>query len=77
EVAAATGAAAGGHPAAGVGWLAGQVGVRTGLALTAGDVVITGGLTAAHPLAVGSVVAAAFSTPDGAPDVHVEVTRAG
>ncbi len=77
EVATSTGAAASGHPAAGVGWLAGQVGPRTGLALAAGDVVITGGLTAAHVLAPGSVVAAEFSAPRGGPDVRVEVTRAG
>ena len=77
EVAAATGAAASGHPAAGVGWLAEQVGPRTGRTLAAGDVVITGGLTAAYPLAVGSVVAAEFSVPGRGPDVRVEVTRPG
>ena len=59
-VASSTGAAAGGHPAAGVGWLAGQLGSR-GLALEPGDLVITGGLTAAHPLDVGARIGATFS----------------
>jgi 2-keto-4-pentenoate hydratase len=47
-VASSTGAAASGHPAAGVAWLAEQLGAR-GLALEPGQLVITGGLTAAHP----------------------------
>jgi len=57
EVATATGAAAGGHPALGVAWLAEQLAAR-GLALEPGDLVLTGGLTAAHPLAPGSTVTA-------------------
>jgi 2-keto-4-pentenoate hydratase len=75
-VADASGAAAGGHPASGVAWLASEVGRRYGRRLEAGDVVITGGLTAAHPLPVGSVLAAVFSPASG-PRVQVEVTRAG
>lgn len=59
EVAAATGAAAGGHPAAGVAWLAEQLALR-GQTLEPGDLVITGGLTAAHPLPAGATVAATF-----------------
>jgi 2-keto-4-pentenoate hydratase len=59
-VASSTGAAAGGHPAAGVGWLAGQLGAR-GMALEPGDLVITGGLTAAPPLPPGGRIAASFS----------------
>lgn len=57
EVARATGAAAGGHPALGVAWLAEQLAGR-GQALEPGDLVITGGLTAAHPLAPGTTIAA-------------------
>ena len=52
EVAHGRGADASGHPAAGVAWLAAQLAGR-GLALQDGDVVITGGLTAAHPLEHG------------------------
>src|SRR5204862_3984171 len=44
-----TGAAASGHPAAGVAWLAERLAAR-GQALEPGDLVITGGLTSAHPL---------------------------
>lgn len=58
-VAGATGAAAGGHPAVGVGWLAEQL-RDDARGLRAGDVVITGGLTAAHPLPVGGEVGAVF-----------------
>ena len=71
EVAAATGAAAGGHPLLGVAWLATQVVARYGRPLAAGDVVITGGLTAAHPLAPGSVLAAEI----GPGPARVRVTR--
>lgn len=54
-VAAATGAAAGGHPAAGVAWLANELAdARRGL--EAGDLVITGGLTPAYPL-TGTITA--------------------
>jgi 2-keto-4-pentenoate hydratase len=44
-----SGAAASGHPAAGVAWLAEQLASR-GRALEPGDLVITGGLTSARPL---------------------------
>jgi len=67
----ATGAAAGGHPAAGLAWLAGQLAAR-GLALEPGDLVITGGLTSARPLQAGSRISAAFGV-GGA--VTVEVSR--
>lgn len=55
----ASGAAAGGHPALGVGWLAGQL-RDDPRGLLPGDVVITGGLTAAIPLALGATVTARF-----------------
>jgi 2-keto-4-pentenoate hydratase len=55
----AFGAAAGGHPAAGLVWLAEQLGAR-GQALQPGDLVITGGLTAARPLEPGHRIGAAF-----------------
>jgi 2-oxo-3-hexenedioate decarboxylase len=67
----ATGAAADGHPAAGLVWLAGQLAAR-GLALEPGDLVITGGLTSAHPLEPGHRTSAAFGA-DGS--VTVEVRR--
>jgi 2-keto-4-pentenoate hydratase len=69
-VAAATGAAAGGHPAVGVAWLAEQLG-RRGLALEPGQLVITGGLTAAVSLAPGSTVGATFTHPGGSTAVGV------
>lgn len=53
------GADASGHPALGVGWLSARLAER-GLALSDGDVVITGGLTAAHALERGSTIAATF-----------------
>jgi 2-keto-4-pentenoate hydratase len=55
----ATGAAASGHPAAGLAWLAGQLTAR-GQALEAGDLVITGGLTSAQPLEAGHRIGADF-----------------
>jgi 2-keto-4-pentenoate hydratase len=55
----ALGAAAMGHPLAALEWLVAELG-RHGLALQAGDVVLTGGLTAAVPLAVGDGVRASF-----------------
>jgi 2-keto-4-pentenoate hydratase len=61
-VAAATGAAAGGHPAVGLAWLAGQLALR-GSRLRAGDLVITGGLTAAYPLLPAGEVRARFRWP--------------
>lgn len=67
----ATGAAASGHPALGVVWLVDQLAQR-GLALRAGDIVITGGLTRAVALQPGHRVAARF---DGV--TEVVVTRAG
>jgi 2-keto-4-pentenoate hydratase len=67
----ATGAAASGHPAAGLAWLAGQLAER-GQALKAGDLVITGGLTRAQPLEAGHRISASFG--DGR--WSVEVRRA-
>jgi 2-keto-4-pentenoate hydratase len=58
-VAVATGAAAGGHPLAGVAWLAAQLAER-GEALERGQLVITGGLTRAVPLMPGDSVSACF-----------------
>jgi 2-keto-4-pentenoate hydratase len=69
----ATGAAADGHPARGLAWLAGQL-AATGRSLQPGDLVITGGLTAAVPVAAGATVAAVFEPPAGAP---VTVTVSG
>ena len=54
-----TGAAASGHPALGVVWLAEQLAER-GQALEPGDLVITGGLTSAHPLEPGHRIGASF-----------------
>lgn len=59
DVAEATGAAASGHPAAGVVWLVEQLASRGG-ALEAGNLVITGGLTAAAPLSPGGQIEATF-----------------
>jgi len=72
-VASGRGADASGHPAAGVAWLADRLAER-GLALAPGDVVITGGLTAAYAIEPGGVVAAAFAHP-GFEEVKVEVRR--
>jgi len=58
-VATATGAAAGGHPAVGLAWLAGQLALRGGR-VRAGDLVITGGLTAAYPLLPAGEITARF-----------------
>jgi 2-keto-4-pentenoate hydratase len=66
----ATGAAAGGHPAAGLAWLAGQLAAH-GRALEPGDLVITGGLTSAQPLEPGHRISAAF----GVSGSSVEVRR--
>jgi 2-keto-4-pentenoate hydratase len=55
----AAGAAASGHPAAGVRWLAGELASR-GERLAAGDLVLTGGLLAAVPLEPGDLVTATF-----------------
>jgi 2-keto-4-pentenoate hydratase len=62
------GAAASGHPAAGVVWLAEQLAVR-GRALEPGDLVITGGLTSARPLEAGHRIGAVFG--DGRWSVEV------
>jgi 2-keto-4-pentenoate hydratase len=59
DVATATGAAASGHPLAGVAWLASQLQL-TGRRLHAGEIVITGGLTAAVPLEPGDCIEAVF-----------------
>ncbi len=59
EVGAALGAAASGHPLAGVGWLSPQLGA-TGGTLEAGQLIITGGLTAAVPIGRGDAVTAFF-----------------
>jgi 2-keto-4-pentenoate hydratase len=64
---------AGGHPAAGVAWLVDRLAER-GEALREGDVVITGGLTAAVPLAPGSLVRAVFRSR-GAEAATVAVRR--
>jgi 2-keto-4-pentenoate hydratase len=67
-----TGAAASGHPAAGVAWLAERLAAR-GLALEPGDLVITGGLTSAHPLEPGHRISASFG--DGRWQVEVRRPR--
>lgn len=54
-----SGAAAGGHPAAGVAWLAEQLAAR-GRWLEPGDLVITGGLTTAPSLEPGHRISASF-----------------
>ena len=66
----ATGAAAGGHPAAGLVWLAGELAAR-GQVLEAGELVITGGLTSARLLEGGHVIGATF----GRERVPVEARR--
>lgn len=55
----AVSAAAGGHPLQGVAWLAAQLAAR-GRSLHAGELVITGGLTAATPLRAGHRLSARF-----------------
>jgi 2-keto-4-pentenoate hydratase len=60
EVAAtAAGAAVSGHPASAVAWLVRWMAARGG-GLRAGDIVLSGGMTAVVPLAPGDVVAAEF-----------------
>ncbi len=56
-VATASGAASLGHPAAAVAWLVRSL-AATGEGLRAGDVVLSGGLTAAVPVSAGDVVVA-------------------
>jgi len=70
EVAAASGAAAGGDPAIGVAWVAGETVRRYGRRLEAGDVVISGGLTAAHALTPGGTIEARFGS-----GIRVSVSR--
>jgi 2-keto-4-pentenoate hydratase len=60
RVAEATGAAADGDPCRGVRWLGVQLAKR-GLALRAGDVVLSGGLTGAFVLDAGSTISAVFA----------------
>jgi 2-keto-4-pentenoate hydratase len=55
------GSDASGHPADGVVWLAAELAMRSER-IRAGDVVITGGLTRAAPLASGSTITARFDT---------------
>ncbi|MGE3810845.1 MAG: 2-keto-4-pentenoate hydratase [Candidatus Nanopelagicales bacterium] len=69
------GADASGHPAAGVAWLASELAARR-RHLRYGDVVITGGLTAAAPLHPGSRAEAVFVHPV-AGATSVSVMRAG
>jgi 2-keto-4-pentenoate hydratase len=57
-----TGAAALGHPVHALAWLTGELS-RRGRSLRAGDIVITGGLTAAVPIQPGEVVHAEFDHP--------------
>ncbi len=64
-----TGAAAGGHPAAGLVWLAEQL-AGSGGALEPGDLVITGGLTSARPLEAGHRVGALFGDGRWSVEVH-------
>ena len=54
-----TGAAVLGHPARAIAWLADALG-RFGVGLEAGQVLMPGSLTAAVPLAPGTVVSADF-----------------
>jgi 2-keto-4-pentenoate hydratase len=63
------GSDASGHPAHGVVWLVGRL-AAVGRRLQAGDIVITGGLTAAVPLAPGDEVRATFD-----PRIEVSVRR--
>lgn len=70
RVATATGAAAGGHPLHGVAWLCGRLAATNG-GLREGQVVITGGLTAAWPLDPGTRIEGTY---DG--DTTVAVRRA-
>ncbi len=73
-VATATAAAAMGNPLAALDWLAEEL-PRHGVRLSPGDVVITGGLTAAVPLEPGDVVAARFGDDRAGGVVTVQVSR--
>jgi 2-keto-4-pentenoate hydratase len=58
-VATASGAATLGHPAAAVAWLVRSLAAE-GLGLAEGDVILSGGLTAAVPVSAGDVVVASI-----------------
>ncbi|ODU04465.1 MAG: hypothetical protein ABS81_10335 [Pseudonocardia sp. SCN 72-86] len=83
-LATAVSAAAGGHPLHGVAWLAAEL-TGCGRHLHAGELVITGGLTAATPLRPGRVVSARFgrnatvsvARPAGERDAGLTATTAG
>lgn len=60
----ARGAAAGGHPLAGVSWLAGLLG-RVGKRIEPGQMILTGGLTAGVAMVPGDTVAAEFTASGG------------
>lgn len=64
KVGSTTGAAVGGHPLAGLCWLARQLSTRGGQ-LEAGSIILTGGLTAAVDLAPGDVASAEFTPITG------------
>ncbi|MET8249571.1 fumarylacetoacetate hydrolase family protein [Streptomyces sp. NPDC005202] len=70
-VAEATGAAAMGHPADAVAWLATELAAHGGR-LEPGDLIITGGLTSAVPLPTGATVSATFGG-----QFSVRVSRSG
>lgn len=70
QVATATGAAASGHPLRGAAWLCSELYRRHGTGLRAGEVVMSGGLTAAFALAAGGRVTATFGSA-----AVVEVSR--
>jgi 2-keto-4-pentenoate hydratase len=71
-----TGAAASGHPAAGVAWLAEQLAGRE-RALEPGDLIITGGLTSAHPLEPGHRISASFGDGRWSAEVRRPLVRRG
>ena len=73
-VATATAAAAMGHPLVALDWLAEEL-PRHGESLSPGDVVITGGLTAAVPLEPGDLVEARFGDDRHQGGVTVQVSR--
>lgn len=68
------GSDASGHPADGVVWLLAQL-AQDGLGLLPGDIVITGGLTAAAPLPAGGRISARFDGPLRDGPVEVSVRR--
>ncbi|WP_158703471.1 2-keto-4-pentenoate hydratase [Pseudonocardia dioxanivorans] len=84
QLATAVSAAASGHPLHGVAWLAAELAAR-GRHLQAGELVITGGLTAATPLRAGRVLSARFGgrttvsvrRPAGEPDAGLGAPTAG